>query len=51
MAELEELGSTTAGVELEAEGSTNPRSGVRRNLLADIRRHQSKNAVHQAPIG
>ena len=37
--------------ELEPQGSTNPRSGVRRNLLADIRRHQSKNAVHQAPIG
>ena len=36
---------------VEPQGSTNPRSGVRRNLLADIRRHQSKNAVHQAPIG
>jgi hypothetical protein len=37
--------------ELEPHGSTNPRSGVRRNLLADIGRHQARNAVHQAPIG
>ena len=36
---------------LEPQGSTNPRSGVRRHLLADISRHQRKNAVYQAPIG
>ena len=37
--------------ELEPQGSTDPRAGVRRRLLADIGRHQSRNAVYQAPIG
>ena len=33
--------------ELEPQGSTNPRDGVRRNLLADIANHARRNAVHQ----
>ena len=34
--------------ELEPQGSTNPRAGVRRtNLLADIANHARRNAVHQ----
>ena len=37
--------------EPEPQGSTNPRDGVRRNLLADITNHMAQNAVHQLPIG
>ena len=36
---------------VEPQGSTNPRNGVRRNLVADITNHMSQNAVHQLPIG
>lgn len=33
--------------ELEPQGSTDPRHGVRRHLLADIANHSRRNAVHQ----